>query len=928
MTPERWHRIKELFHAAIERAEAERRAFLDEACAGDAEALREVESLVAAHEREGEFLEGAAARVAAGVVATAGGGGPSGAEPESLEVGRRIGAYEIAGTLGEGGMGKVYLAEDGRLGRRVALKLLPASFVADEDRVRRFEQEARAASALNHPNILTIHEIGDDEGLRFIATEYVEGVTLREHLGRGALRLQEILDIAVQLAAALTAAHAARVVHRDVKPENVMVRPDGYVKILDFGLAKPVARDSVFGSSDSDSRAHALVATHPGMIMGTARYMSPEQARGLEVDARTDVWSLGVVLYECIAGRAPFEGPTNSDVMAAVLNREPAPLAGRAHGVPAELERIVAKSLAKDREERYQTIKDLAIDLRRLKQRLEFEAEMSRARAPEESEINDVPQAGAQHFRAASAPPASRASVEQIKQVTVLFADLHNLTSLADALDAEDASELMRELWARVDAAVMDHGGTVDRHMGGQLMALWSERVAQEDDPAHAVRAALAIRGAVAELVAENAGVLAGVGVETDAPVVRVGVNTGAVMLGAVGARGELTATGAAVNVAQRLAQAPPAGGALISHDTYRHVRGLFDVRETELASVRDGGEPVRAYVVEREKPRAFRLRARGVEGVETRMVGRQAELARMRDALETVVEDRELQALTILGDAGIGKSRLLDEFSGEVELLPERVTVFNGRASQWTRGLPFALVRDVFSLRFGISDSDAPEVAREKFERGMLELFGGGADALMRAHFVGHLTGLDFSGSPHLAGIINDAKQVRGRAFHYAAEFFRGVARKSPTLLLLDDLHWADDGSLDFVDYLTRECAGTPLLILCLARPDLLERRPAWGEGLRAHARLNLQPLTRRESRQLVEEILRHAQSIPQALRELVVSAAEGNPFYVEELIKMLIDQRVINVSADRWQVDASRLVEVRAVSYTHLTLPTKRIV
>jgi serine/threonine protein kinase/tetratricopeptide (TPR) repeat protein len=912
MTPERWQRIKELFNAAVELAPEKRGAFLDANCAGDPGARAEVESLVAAHEREGDFFYELPARVAADAV---------GAAHAELESGCEVGSFRIVGTLGEGGMGKVYLAQDTRLGRRVALKLLPASFTRDRERVRRFEQEARAASALNHPNILTVYDIGDAEGARYIATEYVEGLTLREHMRGGALPLPEVLEIGVQVAAALSAAHAARVVHRDIKPENLMVRPDGYVKILDFGLAKPVLQGpagSGAAEGDADSFARALVDTHPGMIMGTFAYMSPEQARGLEVDARTDVWSLGVVLYEMAAGAPPFAGPTASDVMAAVLSREPAPLSERAEGVPAELERIVTKALAKERDERYQTAKDLGLDLRRLKQRLEFEAELRR-KAEGGSGVATATEARAvvaEHVASSShthTQPHTQPSAEQLKQVTVLFADLYGFTALAESLDAEEMSEAMRELWMRVDAAVLDHGGTVDRHMGDQMMALWGDRVAHEDDPAHAVRAALRMQREVAGFFSANLMGLFGSEGEAS-PLMRVGINTGAVLLSASGLGGtSLTATGAAVNVANRLGQAAPLGGVLISHDTYRQVRGLFDVRETELPNVRGGGEPVRTYLVEREKPRAFRIQTRGVEGVETRMVGRQAELSRMRDALATVLEDRELEALTIVGDAGLGKSRLLYEFSSEVELLGEPLQVFNGRAGQRTRGLPFALVRDVFSLRFGIHDSDAPARAREKFERGMTELFGEGDEALMRAHFVGHLAGLDFSASPHLAGILQDAKQVRGRAFHYASQFFQRVARTSPILVFLDDLHWADDGSLDFVDHLARECAGCPLLVLCFARPELLERRPAWGEGQQAHARLNLQPLTKRESRQLVEEILRNARAIPHALRELVVGAAEGNPFYVEELIKMLIDQRVIIPAAERWHVDASRLVEVR---------------
>ncbi|MCA1591743.1 MAG: AAA family ATPase [Acidobacteria bacterium] len=314
-------------------------------------------------------------------------------------------------------------------------------------------------------------------------------------------------------------------------------------------------------------------------------------------------------------------------------------------------------------------------------------------------------------------------------------------------------------------------------------------------------------------------------------------------------------------------------------------------------------------------------------------MIGRKSELKRLADALQTTFEDRELQVVTIVGDAGLGKSRLLYEFINKIELLPELVYVFNGRASEAMQGLPYALVRDVFSFRFEIQDSDPPPLAREKLERGLSALaendepsMSGNAgtslrgdapderdEAAMRAHFIGQLIGFDFSESRHLSGILDDAKQIRDRAFHYAARFFASVGRKSPVVLLLDDIHWADEGSLDFVRHLARNCETVPLLILCLARPSLLERRPSWGEGEASHTRLTLQPLSKRESRQLVEEILRQARSVPQELGELVVGGAEGNPFYVEELIKMLIDQRVIMLGAEEWRVDASRLGEVR---------------
>jgi len=286
--------------------------------------------------------------------------------------------YRILRRIGAGGMGEIHLAEDTRLGRKVALKLLPAEFSRDRDRLDRFQQEARAASALNHPNILTIYEIGTSAEGDFIATEFIEGETLRQHVVRAALDLDRVLDIAAQVSAGLAAAHEAGIVHRDIKPENIMIRSDGYVKILDFGLAKPVAQ---FASGGDSAATMARATTSPGIVMGTVNYMSPEQARGLAVDARTDIFSLGIVLYEMVSGRRPFERSTTTDTLAAVLNHEPPPLARFSPDVPAELQRIVTKAMAKKPQDRYQTAKDLHLDLRSLKLRLDFERELQREKS-------------------------------------------------------------------------------------------------------------------------------------------------------------------------------------------------------------------------------------------------------------------------------------------------------------------------------------------------------------------------------------------------------------------------------------------------------------------------------------------------------------------------------------------------------------------
>ncbi|HET6645916.1 MAG TPA: protein kinase [Pyrinomonadaceae bacterium] len=296
---------------------------------------------------------------------------------------KTISHYRILEKLGAGGMGVVYLAEDTKLGRKVALKILGEDYTTNRDRLHRFEQEACSASALNHPNILTIHEVGVDDGRHFIATEYIDGKTLRRKMAGSPLEALAILDIAVQVASALEEAHAAGIIHRDIKPDNIMIRQNGYVKVLDFGLAKLTERAIEREPSDGEASTRVLVQTDAGVVMGTSHYMSPEQARGKPVDARSDIWSLGVVMYEMIAGRTPFEGETSTDVIVAITQKEAPPLARFAPGVPAELDWIVTKALRKDREERYQTIKEFLTDLRRLKQKLEFEAELERSVSPD-----------------------------------------------------------------------------------------------------------------------------------------------------------------------------------------------------------------------------------------------------------------------------------------------------------------------------------------------------------------------------------------------------------------------------------------------------------------------------------------------------------------------------------------------------------------
>ena len=361
-TSERWRHLEELFNQAVERDPKERTAFLDEACGTDFELRTEIESLLAHSDAVTDVLEKAVHEAAQDVVES---------RPAGIAPGTYLDHYQVIRLVGTGGMGQVYLAQDLHLRRKVALKVLPPAFIHDTAAFRRFKQEAQAVSALNHPNILTIYNSGEANGLQFIVTEFVEGQTLRQMMNEHRLKEETAVEIGIQVASALTAAHSQGIIHRDIKPENIIMRADSLVKVLDFGIAKLV-QPPEYTDSAANARIRTSFPTRPGFILGTPQYMSPEQARGLPVDARTDIFSLGAILYEIIAERPPFEGETRNDVIAEILKSDPVPLVVLAPETPEPLEKIVVKALQKDREHRYGNAEELMKDLQDFQRETSF----------------------------------------------------------------------------------------------------------------------------------------------------------------------------------------------------------------------------------------------------------------------------------------------------------------------------------------------------------------------------------------------------------------------------------------------------------------------------------------------------------------------------------------------------------------------------
>jgi len=376
MTPEQLQKLSGLYHAALELEPLQREAFLQKHCLDDEDLRRELSQLLAANEEAGTFLIKPAINLNREI-------GPK--QPDASLIGRTFDHYRIVSHLGTGGMGEVYLAMDEKLGRKIALKLLPAEFANDQERLRRFVTEAKSASATAHPNIVTIHDIGEAEGIHYIAQEFVEGETLRSRIEQGPIPPPEALNIARQTANALAAAHDAGIVHRDIKPENIMLRHDGFVKLLDFGLAGMNPTEAMSG--DLSNSPTLPKNTAPGVIMGTVNYMSPEQTRGQKLDFRSDQWSLGVVLYEMLVGERPFQGESMPDIFVAILERQPVPLAELMDDAPAQLQQVLDKLLAKNREQRYQSSAQLADELKRFHHRLELDAERESGQVSESATL-------------------------------------------------------------------------------------------------------------------------------------------------------------------------------------------------------------------------------------------------------------------------------------------------------------------------------------------------------------------------------------------------------------------------------------------------------------------------------------------------------------------------------------------------------------
>ncbi|GAB4515058.1 MAG: hypothetical protein OHK0046_18010 [Anaerolineae bacterium] len=811
----------------------------------------------------------------------------------------KFGAYDIIEEIGKGGMATVYRAYHRNMDRDVAIKVIKSSIMDDTNAIERFQQEAKVIARLEHPHILPVYDFDGTNDPPYIVMRYLDGGTLKDVMKQGLLPLPEVAHIIQQIASALDYAHRQGIVHRDIKPSNIMVDREGNVFVSDLGIAR------ITGDIAGGRRG----ITASGAIVGTPEYMSPEQALGLaDITYQADIYSLGVMLFETITGSLPFsEDSAMATILKHIQNPVPSVLERNAD-LPGELDEVLSMAMAKEPEARYASATELARHLvsitglpesgpRALKKAAESSVTIRTLRP-----ISIDPG----HESSGLTTGSKETPGEQQRQITVVHVNLADFEEILLEISPEEANHHLTTLLNQLQPLVEQGGGVIREQTQSTLQALWGVFEVREDDPEIAIRTALQMRDAARAFTTRWLQ-------EGEVSPVQIGIDTGLVVVRREG-DGTLTSSGQPINYAARVERAAPPGSVMVTYDTFRHVIGVFSVSQETPVRVRGRSEPLEVYVVQEARPRAFRLQTRGVEGIETKMVGRDSELKLLQDAMLLCIEDAETQMVTVTAEAGVGKSRLLYEFTRWLDLIDEGIFFFEGRATQQTTNLPYALIRSILSFRFDILDSDTIPVMRQKLTEGIAKFITENSDEA--AAFIGQLVGFDFSDHPAVQPILSNAEAFQRRAEEHLNTFFNSIAQE-PAILQLEDIHWADHQSLDLINQLVTENQHLPLMIICMARPQLHERRPGWGEGQDFHHRIDLKPLSKLDSRRLLREVLQRVENIPTELRDLITDRADGNPFYVEELVKILIEDGVIvkqsNEEDAMWEVLTEKLDSLR---------------
>ncbi len=856
VTHDDWHRIQRLLNSALERTGSERASYLDTACAGDRALRDELDSLLSAHERP-SALDRLERELVAPLV--------SRFRVETSMAGRTVTHYRIGECLGAGGMGVVYRAWDEVLARDVALKFLPPHLSSEAAAKQRFVREAQAAAALEHPNICTIYEIGEsDDGQIFIAMPFYRGETLKERIARDALTVDESLDLAIQAARGLGNAHEHGIVHRDIKPGNLVIAPAGVLKIVDFGIAK-LASASATGSD---------------VMRGTVAYMSPEQARGAQLDGRTDIWSLGVVLYEMLVRERPFRGDHDQVVLRAIMHSEPPPVSQARPAVGRALDGVLARALAKQVEHRFQSAAELAVAL-----------EHVRSVGPD---------------RAESIGASSGVSPDgERRQATIVVSTVSGYGELVDALSPARLDGVMGEIRTAAAEVVRRHDGALHPAGEEELVLLFGIPTTHEDDCIRAVRAALELHRRV-RLMSEA--------LERDVGRtlrLHTGVDVGHVVARpATGGAGYLIA-GDAARVSAQLSAHALAGEVWITPECRRLVAPFFETMAREPVVIRERDEPLVPLVVIQESGLQTRLEAAERASL-TAFTGRDHELAVLRRCLDAAIGGTG-QVVSVVGEAGIGKSRLLFEFRHEID--GRNVQLLRGRCQSYGSSTAYLPFIEALRGMLRLDDIDDPTGHLDEVLAAIREL-GSELEEFIPLYLrLLSIPSEDYPVPGHLRG-----EQFRHAMQEALAAAFTSSARRRPAVMVLEDWHWADDASNAVLEQLIEIVAEFPLLLTVTYRPDYGVR---WS-GVGPHTSINLQPLEKSSSLAMLTSLLR-AERVPEDLVALLHDRTNGNPFFLEEVCQALVEEGAIEAAQGRVRLtgaaDALKLPDtIQAVIRTRL--------
>ncbi len=764
----------------------------------------------------------------------------------ALGEGELLGGYRIVRLIGRGGMGSVYLADDVRLGRKVALKLLPQELADDPTLRARFIAESRLAASLDHPHIVPIYEAGTADGRLFLAMRYVAGADLEAIVAReGRLAPERAVGLLRGIADALDAAHAERLVHRDVKPANILIAttPSGeHAYLGDFGLARPLGAYSGFTGS--------------GALVGSVDYVSPEVIEGGEAGIASDEYSLAGTLYTCIVGTPPFRRATEMGTLYAHVHApRPTVEAGDSAGVPVGP--VIVRGLAIAPGERYPTAGALlAAATLTLSVRSAVTTHQPARNAP-----------------TVVSPPAPAAPLtEERKMVSVLFCDLAGFTATSDQSDPEDVRARLRPYHARLRREIEGYGGTVEKFIGDAVMAVWGAPLAREDDAQRAVGAGLRILESIDEM-------------NLDEPhldlAVRIGITTGEalVVLNARPELGESLVAGDVVNTAARIQGAAPVGGLVVGEPTFRATATLFDYTDLPAAALKGKVEPVRLWRVLAAKARSGSSMTRTQP---TALVGRELERGLLRTAFDRAVRDSTIQFATVVGEAGIGKSRLVADLFRELEERPPSTTWRHGRCLPYGDGISFWALGEIVKAETGILESDSSEAAAIKLDAAIASTEPNREWLKARLR---PLVGLE------------TAPSDQEESFTAWRQFLESLAVRNPTVLVFEDLHWADEALLAFLNHILDWAEGLPLLIVCTARPEIYERHPEWAAGRRNMTLIDLARLSDVETAELASTLLGDV-ALPNGTRELLIERAGGNPLYVGEFVRLLRDRGLLDAA------------------------------